>query len=48
VVSFTIFQRYFLQDNAGYGSALSVSIIFVVSIIIVIALSSNRSKGLTR
>lgn len=48
VVSFTIFQRYFLQDNAGYGSALSVSLIFVVSIIIVIALSSNRSKGLAR
>lgn len=48
VVSFTIFQRYFLQDNVGYGSALSVSIIFVVSVIIVIALSSNRSKGLAR
>ena len=48
VVSFTIFQRYFLQDNAGYGSALSVSIIFVVSVIIVIALSSKRSKGLAR
>ena len=31
VISFTIFQRYFLQDNPGYGSAMSVSIIFVVS-----------------
>ena len=48
VISFTIFQRYFLQDKAGYGSALSVSIIFVVSIIIVIALSSSRSKGVAR
>lgn len=48
VISFTIFQRYFLQDNVGYGSALSVSIIFVVSVIIVIALSSSRSKGLAR
>ncbi|MFT7060445.1 MAG: multiple sugar transport system permease protein [Pseudorhodobacter sp.] len=46
VISFTIFQRYFLQDNAGYGSALSVSIMFVVSIIIVIALNVNRGKGL--
>lgn len=45
VVSFTIFQRYFLQDDAGYGSALSVSIIFVVSIIIVVALNLNKSKG---
>ncbi|MBU2935889.1 MULTISPECIES: carbohydrate ABC transporter permease [Pacificibacter] len=48
VVSFTIFQRYFLQDNAGYGSALSVSIIFVVSVIIVIALNANKSKGLSQ
>lgn len=45
VISYTIFQRYFLQDNAGYGSALSVSIIFVVSLIIVIALGVNRNKG---
>lgn len=48
VISFTIFQRYFLQDDAGYGSALSVSIIFVVSIIIVIALNANRSKELAQ
>lgn len=48
VISFTIFQRYFLQDDVGYGSALSVTIIFVVSVIIVIALSSSRSKGLAR
>jgi multiple sugar transport system permease protein len=48
VVSFTIFQRYFLQDNAGYGSALSVSIIFVVSVIIVVALNANKSKGLSQ
>lgn len=48
VISFTIFQRYFLQDDAGYGSALSMSIIFVVSIIIVIALTSNRDKGLAQ
>ena len=48
VISFTIFQRYFVQDNPGYGSALSVSIIFVVSIIIVIALNTNRRKGLAQ
>lgn len=48
VISFTIYQRFFLQDNAGYGSALSVSVIFVVSIIIVIALTSSRNRGLTQ
>lgn len=48
VISFTIYQRFFLQDNAGYGSALSVSIIFVVSIVIVIALTSSRNRGLTQ
>ncbi len=48
VVSFTIFQRYFLQDNPGYGSALSVSIIFVVSVIIVIALNAGRSRELAQ
>ena len=48
VISFTIFQRYFLQDNPGYGSAMSVSIIFVVSIIIVIALNVSRSKELVK
>lgn len=45
VISFTIFQRFFLQDKAGYGSALSVSIIFVISLIIVIALNVGRRKG---
>lgn len=48
VISFTIYQRFFLQDNAGYGSALSVSVIFVVSLIIVIALTSSRNRGLTQ
>ena len=48
VISFTIFQRYFLQDNPGYGSAMSVSIIFVVSIIIVIALNVSRSRELVK
>ena len=34
VVSFTIYQRLFAQDDIGYGSAMSVAIIFVVAVAI--------------
>jgi len=45
VISYTIFQRFFLQDNAGYGSALSVTVIFVVAIIIAISLGVSSSRS---
>ncbi|GFE51900.1 binding-protein-dependent transport system inner membrane protein [Roseobacter cerasinus] len=44
VVSFTIYQRFFLQDQTGYGSALSVTVIAVVSLIIVIAMTAGSGK----
>ncbi len=48
VISFTIFQRFFLQDKVGYGSAISVSLVFFVSIVIVIALNARKEKEMTQ
>ena len=43
VLSFTLFQRFFTEDRVGYGSAMSVAVIFFVSILLVIALSAGRT-----
>ncbi len=43
VISFTIYQRFFVQDNAGYGAALSVALIFCVALLITLALA-RRSR----
>ena len=45
VISFTIYQRFFVQDNAGYGAAMSVALIFVVSMVIAIVLTRQRRVG---
>lgn len=44
VVSFTIYQRFFTEDRAGYGAAMSVVVIFVVSLLLVLALSARRRR----
>ena len=43
VVSFTLYQRFFTEDRVGYGSAMSVVVIFLVSLLLVIALSAGRT-----
>lgn len=48
VISFTIYQRFFLQDNPGYGSAISVAVIFSVALIIAIALQMQNRREATR
>ena len=45
VVSFTLYQRFFTEDRVGYGSAMSVAVIFIVSILLVMALSTRRHAG---
>lgn len=45
VLSFTLYQRFFTEDKAGYGSAMSVAIIFIVAILLVIAISARRGAG---
>ena len=42
VVSFTLYQRFFTEDRVGYGSAMSIVVIFFVSLLLVIALSARR------
>jgi multiple sugar transport system permease protein len=46
VVSFTLYQRFFTEDRAGYGSAMAVAIIFLCSLLLVMALAvRRRSEG---
>jgi multiple sugar transport system permease protein len=45
VVSFTIYQRFFTEDRVGFGSAMSVAVIFLVSLLLVLALSARKRLG---
>lgn len=45
VVSFTLYQRFFNEDRAGYGSAMAVAVIFLVSLLLVVSLSTRRNKA---
>ena len=42
VVSFTIYRRFFTEDRMGYGSAISVVVLFVLTLVIVLGLASRR------
>ena len=42
VVSFTIYQRLFAQDDIGYGSAMSVAVIFVIAVVIAAVLARRQ------
>ncbi|PVB62304.1 sugar ABC transporter permease [Labrenzia sp. 011] len=45
VISFTIYQRFFTQDNPGYGSAMSVTVIFIIAAVIAVAMTRQRSRS---
>lgn len=45
VLSFTLYQRLFTEDRAGYGSAMAIAIIFLCSLMLVMALSLRRRLG---
>lgn len=45
VISFTIYQRFFAEDRAGYGSAISVAVIFLVCLMLVVALGARKRFG---
>jgi multiple sugar transport system permease protein len=42
VLSFTLYQRFFRQDRTGYGAAMSITIIFLVCMLLAMALSARR------
>ncbi len=45
VISYTIYRTFFAQDRMGYGSAMSVAVLFGIAILIVGALSAARRQG---
>jgi multiple sugar transport system permease protein len=47
VVSFTIFRRFFTEDRAGYGAAISVVVLFILALVIVVALAGMRRRAAT-
>jgi multiple sugar transport system permease protein len=47
VVSFTLYQRFFREDKTGYGAAMSTSIIFLICILLIFALSARKRAGAT-
>ncbi len=42
VVSFTIYLRFFTQDRAGYGAAMSVAVIFLIFLMLAAAAATRR------
>ena len=42
VVSFTLYQRFFTEDRVGYGSAMAVLVIFLVSLLLIFALTARE------
>jgi multiple sugar transport system permease protein len=44
VVSFTIYRRFFTEDRMGYGSAISVTLLFALALLIVLGLAASRRR----
>jgi multiple sugar transport system permease protein len=47
VVSFSIYRRFFTQDRAGYGSAMSVVVLFVLALAVILAMGIARRRNIT-
>lgn len=45
VVSFTIYRRFFTEDRMGYGSAISVVALFLLTLVIVLCLAASRRRA---
>jgi multiple sugar transport system permease protein len=45
VISFTIYQRFFVQDSAGYGAAMSVFVMFLVAVVIGVAMTRQKARS---
>ena len=45
VVSFTIYRRFFTEDRMGYGSAISVVTLFLLTLVIVLCLGAARRRA---
>jgi multiple sugar transport system permease protein len=45
VISFTLYQRFFIDNRVGYGAALAVAVIFFVSLFLVLAVGARRREA---
>ena len=45
VISFTIYRRFFTEDQTGYGAAMSIAVIAVIAAVIIAATRVTASKG---
>ena len=48
VLSFTIYRRFFTEDRAGYGAAISVVALVAITLLIAAALAVTRRAGARR
>jgi multiple sugar transport system permease protein len=48
VVSYTLYQRFFREDQTGYGSAMSVAVIFMTCLLLVARFSARKKMGAAR
>jgi multiple sugar transport system permease protein len=48
VMSYTLYQRFFREDQTGYGSAMSVAVIFLTCLLLILGFSSRRGMGAGR
>jgi multiple sugar transport system permease protein len=44
-VSYTIYRTFFTQDRMGYGSAMSIAVLFGITVAIALALGASRRHG---
>lgn len=44
VISFSIYRRFFTEDRAGYGSALSIVTLFIMALVIVLAVTALQRR----
>jgi multiple sugar transport system permease protein len=47
VVSYTIFRRFFTEGQTGYGSAMSVVVLFVLALVFIVARASFARRAVT-
>jgi multiple sugar transport system permease protein len=47
VVSYTIFRRFFTEGQTGYGSAMSVVVLFVLALVFILARASFARRAVT-
>jgi multiple sugar transport system permease protein len=45
VVSYTIFRRFFTEGQTGYGSAMSVVVLFVLALVFIVARGATQRRG---